>query len=156
MGRDAGFRRREREAARAENRIGYDRRVAARGRLSNGRGHSDSARLLSHREHGAGELARRFYHHREAHTGGSAPRARALQHSYTLGLFNFLSNNSSVRLVRGNELSFLRSFHAPGADRWKFKQRLLIHLRRTLEHHIVGNKAGRNWRIKRVGRRKLA
>src|SRR3954470_8679089 len=155
MGGDAGFGRREREAARTENRIGYDRRVAARGRLSNGRGHSDSARLLSHREHGARELARRFYHHREAHTGGSAPSARALQHSYALGLLNF-PINSSVRLFRGDELSFFHSFHAPGADRWTFKQRSLIHLRRTLEHHIVGDKAGRNWRIKRVGRRKLA
>src|SRR3954467_4038721 len=110
MGGNAGFGRREREAARTENRIGYDRRVAARGRLSNGRGHSDSARLLSHREHGAGELARRFYHHREAHTGGSPPRARALQHSYALGLLNFLSINALVR-------SYVSESQYPGRSR---------------------------------------
>src|SRR3954447_5951500 len=110
MGRDAGFRRREREAARAENRIGDDRRVAARGRLSNGRWHSNSARLLSHREHGAGELARRLYHHREAHTGGSAPSARALQHSYTLGLLNFLRTTQAYgSSAATNSVSFVAS-----------------------------------------------
>src|SRR3982750_1696885 len=109
MGGDAGFRRREREAARAENRIGDDRRVAARGRLSNGRWHSNSARLLSHREHGAGELARRFYHHREAHTGGSAPRARALQHSYALGLLNSRSTQAYGSSAATNSVSFVAS-----------------------------------------------